>query len=166
MRMLGLVGAYKSDGKKLKSGVSYSTQPTDIPYNALAYEDGCVYEFVRVSGTCTVGALVYLTGTAMNYVVCTGTGAGKPRGIALVAPTASGVWTWILRDGKCTSVQTTSTFGGSAAAASSLIFGGESAAQNFSAAYTSVYSFGGATPIGRSLTEATGSQTIGYIQLL
>ncbi len=57
MQFQSVAGLCKSNGKKLKSGVTYSTAP-DIPLNALALEDERVYEFVRLSGTIwSVGSL-------------------------------------------------------------------------------------------------------------
>jgi len=173
MRYLGLVGLYwKEAGQgSLKSGIAYSTQPTDIPVGSLASERDAsrnvenIYELVRVSGTCTMGALLYQTGTNNAYVVCTGTGAGKPYAISMDAPTASGTWQWAQKFGYNTAVQVTNTFGGSAAG-SGILYGGESAAQNHSAFITGTYSGAGGSIIGRSLTETTGSTTIGFIELL
>jgi len=173
MRYLPLVGLYwKGAGQgSFKSGISYSTQPTDIPLGALSVEKDAsrnvenIYEFVRISGTCTVGSLLYQTGTNNAYVVCTGTGAGKPYAIAMAAPTTSGSWQWAQKYGINSTIQVTNTFGGSAAGSGAL-YGGESAVQNFSAFITGTYSGAGGSLIGRSLTETTGSTTIGFIELL
>lgn len=165
MRFLSLVGLYQRPAgvEKLASGVSYSTQPTDVPYGALAVEDGSVFEFVRISGTCTVGDLMYQTGTAQQYVVKGG--FGKPYGLSLVKPTASGVWSWIQKYGKNTSIQITSTFGGTAAI-SNVMFADTSAAINHSGILTAASANSAAIVIGHSLTAATGSQTVGFINLL
>jgi len=156
------------------SGVSYTTQPTDVTVGSLMVEKDKarnvenVYELVRISGTCTVGALLYPTGTNNAYVVCTGTGAGMPHAIAMAAPTVSGTWQWAQKYGINTTIQITGTVGGSAAA-SSLLCGGGSAAGNVSGFYSSLASGIVASyyPVfGRSLTAATGSTTIGSIDLL
>ena len=171
MRFAGLVGLqWKAAGQgSLASGIAYSTAPTDHTLGTLAIEQGQgqenVYELVRVSGTCTVGSLLYQTGTNNSYVVKTGTGAGFPYAISMDAPTASGTWQWAQKYGINTTIQVTNTFGGSAAA-SGIMYGGESAAQNFSAYITGTYSGAGGLIFGRSLTEATGSTTIGFIKLL
>lgn len=171
--MQPLIGMYwKGAGvNSLGSGVSYATQPTDIAYNSLASEDNGrnVYEYVRISGTCTVGDLLYLTGTAMQYVTKSGTQAGMPYGVSLVAPTASGAWTYVQKYGICTSLQVTATVGGTAAGSAALYGGTGSAAVGASGYLSSIASgavIGGAEYIGRSLTAATGSQTIAFINLL
>jgi len=175
MRFLPQIGLYKKGtADSLRSGISYTSQPTDIPLNALAVEhvgtgDDRIYQFVNLSGTCTVGSLLYFTGTALGYVVNTGTGAGKPAGVSLVAPTASGVWTWIQKYGKNTSIQVTNTFGGGVGSNTSTLFGGESAAVNFSAFATGISTTGGIHHLiymGRSLTAAAASQTVGFLELL
>lgn len=171
MRFLPTVGLYwKSAGAgSLKSGVSYSTQPTDIPYNALAFEQESVFEFVRMSGTATVGSFVYYTGTAMNYVCCSGTGGIRPAGVLMVSPTASGVWTWIQKYGKNTSIQATSTFS-VATPSNNLFVDGGSAALNLSAAVSGAAvgsgSVGTYVNVGQNLSVATGSQTVGFLTLL
>ena len=113
MRFLPHIGLYNQTSAKLKlkSGVYYSTQPTEIPMGAMAVEDGRVYEFRRLSGaTWTAGSLVYNTGTAGdNYVCLSGTGI-IPVGVNLVTLATSGAWTWIQKYGKC-NVQATTTFG-------------------------------------------------------
>ena len=83
MQFMPLAGLYwkQAGAGSIRSGIYYTTQPTDIPMFAKAVEKDLkgyesVYEFVRISGTCTVGALLYRTGVD-GYVVCTGTGAGK-----------------------------------------------------------------------------------------
>lgn len=169
MRMLGLVGAYKSDGKKLNSGVVYYTQPADIPLGALAYEDGNTFQFVRMSGTATVGSFVYLTGTTVNYVCCSGTGGVKPLGVLMGSPTASGAWTWIQREGKNTSIQITSTFS-TAKGYDAMYVNGGSGALNMSDAVSGLAlgtaGLGWLQVVGQSLTAAAGSQTVGYLRLL
>lgn len=181
MRFMNLVGLYwKPAGQgSLQSGIYYSTQPTDVPLGALAVERARtanmenVYELVRVSGTCTVGALLYATGSNNSWVVCTGTGAGKPWAVSMAAPTASGMWQWALRHGIHTSLQMTVSVGGTAAT-SGFILGGESAGLNISSFFASITGAisQGATAfypvIGRALTavaEGT-STTIGFIDLL
>jgi len=169
MRFLPLIGTYNSGGKKLKSGVSYATQPADIPYNGLAVEEGAVYEFVRISGTCTVGAFLYYTGTALNYVCQSGTGGIKPAGVSLVAPTVSGNWSFIQKYGKNTSIQVTSTFSTAYPSVQMFVDGG-SAAINQSAAISGALigsaGVGVYVGVGQTLTAAAGSQTVGFLTLL
>ena len=171
MRYLPLVGLYwKAAGAgSMASGISYSTQPTDIPYNALMVEDGRVYEFVRQSGTCTVGCFVYYTGTAMQYVCNSGTGGVAPAGVTMVSPTASGVWTWIQKYGLNTSIQATSTFS-MATPSNNLFVDGGSAALNLSAAVSGAAigsgTVGTYVNVGQALTAATGSQVVGFLRLL
>jgi len=174
MRFAGLVGLqWKAAGQgSLASGIAYSTAPTDHTLGTLAIEQGQgqenVYELVRVSGTCTVGSLLYQTGTNNSYVVKTGTGAGMPYAISMDAPTVSGTWQWAQKYGINTTIQITNTVGGSAAA-SSLLCGGESAAGGVSTFYSNIASgtLAGLWPLfGRSLTAAAGSTTIGFIKLL
>lgn len=171
MRYLPLVGLYNKPAvaDSLASGVSYSTQPTDIPYNAQAVEDNRIYEFVRISGTCTVGAFLYYTGTALNYVCQSGTGGVRPAGVSLVAPTASGAWSWIQKYGKNTSIQITSTFS-TAKPYDAMYVNGGSGATNFSDTISGAGlgsgSIGAWALVGQSLTAATGSQTVGFINLL
>ena len=171
MRFLPLIGLYNKPAgvASLASGVSWSTQPTDIPYNALASEDGRTYEFVRISATCTVGALLYYTGTALQYVCQSGTGGVKPVGVSLVAPTASGVWSFIQKYGKNTSIQATNTF--SVASPSNNLFSdGGSGALNLSGAVSGAAIGSGSVNayynIGQALTVATGSQVVGFLTLL
>ena len=173
MRFLPNIGLFQRAGNvnDLASGVRWSTQPTELVLGSLAYEDGSVYEYTQISGTCTVGDLLYYTGTNMGVVVKGATGV-RPAGVSLVAPTASGDWTFMLKYGKHTSVQITATV--AALRGTAALFGGMgSAAFNMSqqAAYASaVISAGGNTGfmyyIGQSLTTATGSQTVGFINLL
>jgi len=170
MRYLPTIGLYnKGTADSIASGISYSTQPTDIPYNALAVEDGRVYEFVRLSGTCTVGSFVYYTGTALNYVCNSGTGGVKPAGVTMVSPTASGVWTWIQKFGKNTSIQATSTFSMAYPSVGLFVDGG-SAAINQSAAISGALigsaGVGVYVNVGQALTAATGSQVVGFLNLL
>jgi len=171
MRYLSLIGLYNkpAGADSIASGISYSTQPTDIPYNAQVVEDSKIYEFVRISGTCTVGSLLYYTGTAMQYVCQSGTGGIKPAGVSLVAPTASGAWSFIQKYGKNTSIQITSTFS-TAKPYDSMFSDGGSGALNLSAAVSgaAIGSAGVAAYawIGQSLTAAAGSQTVGFINLL
>lgn len=173
MRMQPLIGLYQkgSTVDSIGSGISYSTRPSDIALNSLATEDNGrkVYEFVRISGTCTVGDTLYLTGTALEYVHKSGTQAGMPYGVSLVAPTASGVYSWIQKYGICTSLQITATVGGTAAGSATLYGGIGSAAGGASAYLSSIGSgavIGGAIPFARSLTAAAGSQTIAFINCL
>ena len=176
MRFAGLVGLQWKDASQgsLKSGIAYSTAPTDHQLGTLAAEwdkahnQENIYELVRLSGTATVGSLLYQTGTNNSYVVMTGTGAGMPYAISMDAPTVSGTWQWAQKYGINTTIQITNTVGGSAAA-SSLLCGGESAAGGVSTFYSNIASgtLAGLWPLfGRSLTAAAGSTTIGFIKLL
>lgn len=173
MRMMNLMGLYqKGSSDSIASGISYGTQPTDIPIGAKYAEKlknvDNVYEFVRISGTCTVGDCLYMTGTSLNYVTKSGTNAGRPYGFSLVAPTASGVWTFIQKYGINTSLQITGTVG--AYAATSILYGGVGSAlgnvSNFLSGIASGNVVCGLIEVGRSLTAATGSQTIGFIDVL
>ncbi len=152
----------------LMSGVSLTSQPTGSTLGEItADKQGRVFQFMRLSGTCTVGSLLYLTGTSLNWVVNTGTKAGQPLGISLIAPIVSGQYTWIHKYGINTSIQITATVGG--LGASSLLVGGESAAGSLSAWLSGINTgivAANTWRIGRSLTAATGSQTIGFIDLL
>lgn len=170
MRYLDAVGLYNPGAVgDLSSGAIYYTQPADIPYNALAYDNGASYEFVRISGTCTVGAFLYYTGTALQYVCQSGTGGIKPAGVSLVAPTTSGAWSWILKEGKCTSIQATSTFS-TAKPYDAMYVNGGSGALNFSDAVSAAAVGSGAigtyVRVGQALTAVTGSQAVGIIKLL
>jgi hypothetical protein len=171
MRYLSLVGLYNmpTGAASLASGVSYNTQPTDIPYNAQVVEDKKIYEYVRMSGTATVGSFVYYTGTALNYVCCSGTGGVKPAGVLMVSPTTSGAWTFIQKYGVNTSIQITSTFSTAYPSVGMFVDGG-SAAINQSAAISGALigsaGVGMYVPVGQALTAATGSQVVGFINLL
>lgn len=177
MRFLPTVGLYWKDkgAGSLNSGIKYSTQPTDLPLNALAVEGKRVFEFVRISGTCTVGSLLHLTGTNIGYVTVSGTGR-MPYGVSLVAPTASGDWSWILKYGICTSLQVTGTYEVGASGISALIYAGQGSAAYdanggcrellslvISSTASGLVPIG---PIGQALTTATGSQVVGFINLL
>lgn len=171
MRFLPLVGLYNkpAGAASISSGVNWATQPTDIPYNGLAVEDGRVYEFVRISGTCTVGALLYYTGTALQYVCQSGTGGVRPAGVSLVAPTASGNWSFIQKYGKNTSIQATSTF--SVAGPSNQLYsdGGSGVINQSAAVSGALIGSGGVgvyVAVGQALTVATGSQVVGFLTLL
>lgn len=172
-RMMNLMGLYqKGSSDSVASGISYGTQPTDIPMGGMYSEKykgfDNVYEFVQISGTCTVGDCLYLTGTTLNYVTKSGTNAGRPYGFSLVAPTASGAWTFIQKQGINTSLQITGTVADGGA--TSLIYGGVGSAlgnvSNYLSGIASGNVIAGIIPVGRSLTNATGSQTIGYIDVL
>jgi len=177
MRFLPTVGLYWKDAAagSLNSGIKYSTQPTDIEYNALAVENGKVFEFVRISGTCTIGSLLHVTGTTKQYVMVSGTGR-VPYGVSLVAPTASGDWSWILKYGICTTLQSTGTFQVGASGISQLIYAGQgSAVYDANAGCREVLSHvisqtaSGLVPIGpigEAMTLATGSTVVGNINLL
>lgn len=170
MRYLGLVGLYNMGSpNSLASGVSYATQPTDIPYNALANENNRTYEFVRISGTCTIGAFLYYTGTALQYVCQSGTGGVSPAGVSLVAPTASGYWSWIQKYGKNTTIQATSTFS-IATPSNNMYVDGGSGALNLSGAVSGAAigsgTVGTYVNVGQALTVATGSQVVGFLRLL
>lgn len=173
---LGGLGKTPTGVTKIASGVRWSTQNTAIPTGALFIERNTtlgiqnVYQYVRVSGTCTVGDLLYMTGNA-GYVVKTASGV-KPNGVSLVAPTASGDFTLMLVKGIHTSVQITATVAETGHTAA--LFGGiGSAAGNFSnyqAYYSALISGGTASAtlfyIGRSLSVNTGSATLAYIDLM
>jgi len=176
MRNMPLAGLYWKDAGQgsLKSGIAYTTKPTDIQVGQQYTERDKtrnvdnIFEFVRISGTCTVGALLYATGTNNAYVVCTGTGAGKPYAISMDAPIVSGTWQWAQRYGINSTIQLSATCGGSAAGTSILV-GGLSGAGNVSNFYSGLASGTVANyyPVfGRSLTAAAGSTTIGSINCL
>ena len=182
MRFLSLVGLYQkspSTAGSIGSGVYWNTAPTDCPpLGSLAMEDGNVFQLVRLSGTCTVGALVYLTGTQpygtgnTAPMVMAGSGTGlRPEGVAMISPTASGAWTWVQVYGKCTSIQITNTFSIAAGNAAMYAWGG-SAAVNASTVVTAIASGTAglyscpAFYLGQSLTAATDSQCLGFIALL
>ena len=187
MRFLSLVGLYQkspSTAASLGSGVYWTTAPTDLPpLGSLAVEDGNVYMLGRLSATCTVGAILYRgTGTmgygggasaaqtGMIWLNQTGTG-NIPQGVSMVAPTTSGAWTWIQVYGKNTTIQVTNTFGANGSISAALYAGGQSALLNLSAYITGIISAtaGFSAPyfyVGQSLTDATGSTTVGFINLL
>lgn len=157
--------------RSLDSGVRYSTQPTEIPTNALVWENGKIYEYVRLSGTATVGDMLYATGVDADLVEKSMTGV-KPYGVSLVAPTASGDFTFILKRGIHTGIQITNTFGGLGTAPA--LFGGfGSAAANMSNYMTHLVD-AQTDPIAHSVTlfyigfamsAATGSTVRGFIDL-
>ena len=173
MRFLPTVGLYwKPAGTgSLDSGVYYSTQPTDIPSNALAFENNKVFEFVRISGTATAGSLCYYTGVNQNYVCFSGTGV-KPAGILLHSPTASGTWAWIQKYGANTSLQCTSTFGInqlSASAWAAMYAGGGSALVNKDVAISSIQTGAISGPliyVGYAMSNIAGSAGLGFINVL
>lgn len=180
MRFSTLGGLYQKPAaiSKLASGVRYSTQPTEIQTGALYVERDDtgigmenVYMFVRISGTCTIGSLLYWTGTD-GYVANTVTGV-KPAGYSLVAPTASGDWTFMQVYGGNTTVQITNTVG--VTGLSSALFGGAgSACWNMSSALTHIAdNITNASAqssllfyVGRSFSASTGSTTFAFIDLL
>lgn len=175
MRFLSLVGLYQAGSSDtMRSGISYTAQG-DIALGSLAVEKYAIsggvsyeniYEYVRISGTCTVGSLLFYTGTALGYVHNSGT-SQLPAGIAMVSPTASGVYSWMLKQGVYDKIQITATVAGSGL--TSLLYGGiGSAAGNISnaAAFVSAAGNPQLALIGRALTDATGSTCVGFVGLL
>lgn len=180
MRFATLGGLYQKPAtvSKLYSGVKWSTQPVDIPTGALyveadpAWGGENVFMFVRISGTCTVGDLLYPTGASIQYVENSQTGV-KPWGVSLVAPTASGDWTFMQVYGRNTTIQITNTFGDTDISAS--LFGGNgSACWNMSQYLTNLadnitnMSVHSATLfyVGRSFSDNTTSAVVGFIDLM
>ena len=174
MLFLPIVGTFNAKGGvKLASGLFYNTQPTEIPMGALADEDGNVYEFRRQSGTNTVGMVMFNTGTTgRNYVCCSGT-ACRPVGVSMIAPTTSGVWTWLQKYGRNTSIYCLSTFGITGHNTAAMFSIGGSGVNNLSASLSgcqlgSVAYTGDGWPhyVGEAMADITGSQGLGFLHLL
>ena len=181
MRFAGVGGLYQKGAgiSALRSGVSYGTQPADIQTGVLYLEvdpvtgEENIFKFVRISATCTIGNLLYYTGTGNAYVVNVGTGL-KPAGVSLISPTASGTWTFMQTKGRNTTVSITATVG--ALGPTAALYGGGglggSAAVNLSSLislFSDATSGGTATAIvhyiGKSLTVSTTSTTLAFIDL-
>ena len=168
MKYLSLAGLYNSGGKKMASGVQYSSKPDDAPANALAHEDGRVYELVKCSGTYSNGMLLYYTGTA-QHVKNSGTGGVRPVGVAVGAISAAGNWAWVLRQGVGTVLITNTV--SVAPGVDSLWTLGESAAVTLTAAISGA-AIGSAgktlfpVQVGRVLTPSATVEGEAYVDLL
>lgn len=169
MRFVSLIniGQNKSTDS-LYSGVQMSTLQ-GIQLGQWAVEANKIYEVARISATCTAGSLLYRTGTNLNYVTCAGGTGAKPVGVSLISPAASGMYTYMLKNGIC-NVQITNTFGITNLGMSSCMYGGfGSGAVNFSAFCTNIISgdrTGSLFYIGQALTNAADSTCLAQISLL
>ena len=171
MRFLPQVGLYnRSGGRKLESGVYWTTLPDDLKLGMEAVEDGRIYQLVRISGTCCVGMILgRYTGTAMAYVtVGSNTGGGKPVGFSLISPTASGTYTFCQKYGKCTSIHASSTFEAhnalTACAWCDMYAEGVSGVVN--QANSNIATTGRVFWVGLALADSTTSQVVGFVNCM
>lgn len=173
MRFLPQVGLYnRSGGRKMESGVYWTTLPDDLKLGMVAVEEGGekVYQLVRLSGTCCVGMVVgRYTGTALAWAtIGGGSGGCKPIGISLISPTASGTYTFIQRYGKCTSIHTSSTFEAynaqTACAWDAMFYDGRSGVVNM--ANSGIGGTGRVFWIGQALADTAASQAVGFVDCM
>ena len=171
MRFLPQVGLYnRSGGRKIESGVYWTTLPDDLKVGMEAVEDGKIYQLVRLSGTCCVGMVVgRYTGTALGWATIGGaTGGCKPIGISLISPTASGAYTFVQKYGKNTSIHTSSTFEAyanqTACAWDAMYFDGRSGVVNM--ANSNIGNTGRVFWLGQVLADTTTSQAVGFVNCM
>lgn len=172
MRFLPQVGLYnRSGGRKLESGVYWTTLPDDLKLGMEAVEDGKIYQLVRLSGTCCVGMIVgRYTGTALAWATVGGASGGcKPLGVSLISPTASGTYTFIQKYGKNTSIHCSTTFEAyanqTACAFDAMYFDGRSGVVGASL-YTDVVTTGAWFWMGQALADTATSQAVGFVNCM